>query len=152
MNAELLQYRNEVVAIQGSRFGYDVAEDAFQQVVERICRTSAPVAVMPRAWLLHATKMQIFTIFRGETRRRNREKEYSECNVGACGPEDFSAVASAMKLLPKKDRVILKLMFYRGLSQIEIANMFGVNQSSISRSIQKSVGAIRRKIHISDSL
>ena len=74
MNAELLQYRNEVVAIQGSRYGYGIAEDAFQEVAAHICKTTDPVVDMPKAWLLHATKMRIFTIIRGTLEGKAEKK------------------------------------------------------------------------------
>jgi RNA polymerase sigma-70 factor (ECF subfamily) len=48
------------------------------------------------------------------------------------------ALASALRELPAKDRMLLQLSLVGGISTVRIGKMYGVNQSTISRQLQRA--------------
>ncbi|GAB2689775.1 SigB/SigF/SigG family RNA polymerase sigma factor [Thalassiella azotivora] len=62
------------------------------------------------------------------------------------GVEDRVALAPLLAALPPRDRHVLALRFYRGLTQSEIAEDIGVTQMQVSRIISKSLTVLRRQL------
>jgi RNA polymerase sigma-B factor len=56
---------------------------------------------------------------------------------------DWAAVAPAITALDERERRILFLRFYRGLSQTEIANELGISQVHVSRLLSRSLRHLR---------
>lgn len=63
---------------------------------------------------------------------------------------DRMAVAEQLKTLPDRQRVILYLRFFEGLTQGEIAEKIGVSQMHVSRLLRKALGELRE--HLADDL
>lgn len=57
--------------------------------------------------------------------------------------DDRSVLAVALKELPQRDQVILRLRFVDGLTQSEIAAQLGVSQMQISRLLASSLQSLR---------
>lgn len=57
--------------------------------------------------------------------------------------EDRVAVAAHLRKLPERERVILYMRFFDGLTQTEIADRVGVSQMHVSRLLRKSL----REVH-----
>jgi len=59
--------------------------------------------------------------------------------------EDRAAVASAMELLPERERVVLGLRFLQDLTQTQIAERLGVSQMQVSRLIRRAVTRLQEE-------
>ena len=60
--------------------------------------------------------------------------------------EGWASVAPALEKLPERERRILYLRFFRGMTQTEIAQEIGISQMHISRLIAQSLERVRREI------
>ncbi|MET0696935.1 MAG: SigB/SigF/SigG family RNA polymerase sigma factor [Acidimicrobiia bacterium] len=60
--------------------------------------------------------------------------------------ERWQVVAPALHALPERERRILYLRFYRGLTQSEIADLVGISQMHVSRLLAKSLDGLRRAV------
>jgi len=53
-------------------------------------------------------------------------------------------VRQLLETLPERERTIVELRFYAGLSQSEIAERVGVSQVHVSRLLRSSLSALQR--------
>lgn len=58
--------------------------------------------------------------------------------------DDRLMLEQALATLPPRERTILELRFYNGLSQTEIAKLVGVSQVHVSRLIRKSLESLQQ--------
>src|SRR4051812_19029118 len=65
---------------------------------------------------------------------------------GYDGVDDRQALAAAMKSLPTRERTIVGLRFFEGLSQAEIAGRMGISQMHVSRLLRASLEDLRAKM------
>lgn len=63
--------------------------------------------------------------------------------VGYTHVDDQSAVASLLAALPERERSIVEMRFYEGLSQHEIAERVGISQMHVSRLLRKAFDVMR---------
>jgi RNA polymerase sigma-B factor len=56
-------------------------------------------------------------------------------------------LASGIRHLPPRERAILHLRFFEGLTQSEIAERVGISQMHVSRLIRRSLEKIRQEIN-----
>jgi RNA polymerase sigma-B factor len=59
--------------------------------------------------------------------------------------EEWLSVAPALRDLPERERTILYLRFFEGLTQTEIAEQLGISQMHVSRLVSQSLEKLRRK-------
>ncbi|WP_399082505.1 SigB/SigF/SigG family RNA polymerase sigma factor [Streptomyces sp. BBFR2] len=59
--------------------------------------------------------------------------------------DDREAAATGLRTLPERERHILYLRFYLGLTQSEIADRVGVSQMHVSRLLRRSCAYVREK-------
>ncbi|XUL85976.1 SigB/SigF/SigG family RNA polymerase sigma factor [Streptomyces galilaeus] len=59
---------------------------------------------------------------------------------------DREAVKPALRTLPERERTILYLRFFRGMTQSRIAEQLGVSQMHVSRLISNSCATVRKKV------
>ena len=57
--------------------------------------------------------------------------------------EEWATVAPAVRRLPKRERTVLYLRFFRGLTQSEIARQVGVSQMHVSRILAQTLRTLR---------
>lgn len=57
--------------------------------------------------------------------------------------EQRAAVRSSLRRLPKRDRVILKLRYFDGMTQSEIAKEVGLSQMQVSRLLSRSLASLQ---------
>jgi RNA polymerase sigma-B factor len=57
--------------------------------------------------------------------------------------EDRAALAPAVRALPARERLILRLRFEHELTQGEIASLLGISQMHVSRLLRRSLGRLR---------
>jgi RNA polymerase sigma-B factor len=60
--------------------------------------------------------------------------------------EGWASVAPALEKLPVRERRILYLRFFKGMTQTEIAQEIGISQMHISRLIAQSLERVRSEI------
>lgn len=65
--------------------------------------------------------------------------------------EQRSTVVSLLRLLPDRERQIVELRFYEGLSQSDIADRVGVSQMHVSRLLRRALVLLRASIERSSS-
>lgn len=58
--------------------------------------------------------------------------------------DGVATVAEGMRRLPDRDRRILQLHFFEGLTQAEVARRVGLSQMQVSRLVRSSLEALRR--------
>ncbi|MGH2692914.1 MAG: SigB/SigF/SigG family RNA polymerase sigma factor [Actinomycetota bacterium] len=65
--------------------------------------------------------------------------------------EGWTSVAPAIKMLPRRERQILYLRFFRGLTQTQIADELGMSQMHVSRLLSRTLAILRRQVSEPDS-
>lgn len=60
--------------------------------------------------------------------------------------EGWATVAPALKTLPARERRILYLRFFRGLTQTQIAGELGISQMHVSRLLSRTLRVLREKV------
>jgi RNA polymerase sigma-B factor len=64
--------------------------------------------------------------------------------------EDRALLAPGFKALEERERMILQLRFFEGLTQSEIAKQVGISQMHVSRLIRRSLEKIRDEIDVDE--
>jgi RNA polymerase sigma-B factor len=64
--------------------------------------------------------------------------------------EDRLTVSPLLRALPRRERVILHLRFFAGLTQSEIAEQLGISQVHVSRLLSRSLERLRRQAAVAD--
>ena len=64
--------------------------------------------------------------------------------------EQRLTLASGIQRLPSRDRAILHLRFFEGLTQSEIAERVGISQMHVSRLIRNSLDRMRRELELGE--
>ena len=65
--------------------------------------------------------------------------------------EGWTSVAPAIKQLPRRERTILYLRFFRGLTQTQIAEELGISQMHVSRLLSRTLTQLRRQVTDADA-
>jgi RNA polymerase sigma-B factor len=60
--------------------------------------------------------------------------------------EGWTSVAPAIRALPRRERTILYLRFFRGLTQTQIADEMGISQMHVSRLLSRTLRDLRRRV------
>jgi RNA polymerase sigma-B factor len=60
--------------------------------------------------------------------------------------EGWTSVAPAIRQLPTRERTILYLRFFRGLTQTQIAEEMGISQMHVSRLLSRTLRDVRRRV------
>ncbi len=60
--------------------------------------------------------------------------------------EGWTSVAPAIKSLPQRERTILYLRFFRGLTQTQIAEELGMSQMHVSRLLSRTLASLRDQV------
>jgi RNA polymerase sigma-B factor len=60
--------------------------------------------------------------------------------------EEWAGIAPAVRDLPRRERIVLYLRFFRGLTQSEIAREVGVSQMHVSRILSQTLRTLREAV------
>jgi RNA polymerase sigma-B factor len=66
--------------------------------------------------------------------------------------EGWATIAPAVRALPRRERTVLYLRFFRGLTQSEIAERIGVSQMHVSRILSQTLRRIRETVQAEDPI
>jgi RNA polymerase sigma-B factor len=55
-------------------------------------------------------------------------------------------VATLVDSLPKREQLIMRLRFYEGMTQSQIADRLGISQMHVSRLLARSLGQLRARL------
>ena len=66
--------------------------------------------------------------------------------------EDRAVLAPGFKVLDERERRILHLRFFEGLTQSQIAQQVGISQMHVSRLIRRSLEKIRQEIAVDEDV
>ena len=125
------------------------AEDAAQESFLEMARGAEAVRSALPAWL-HATALsRARNLVRSASRRRHREERVMSQETAQTEPtwaELAPRVDDAVAELPEEVRVPVILHFLEGKSQTEIAQELDINQSTVSRRIEKGLSELREKL------
>jgi RNA polymerase sigma-B factor len=64
--------------------------------------------------------------------------------------EDWAVLAPGLKVLDDRERAILHLRFFKGLTQSQIAQQIGISQMHVSRLIRRALQKIRAEVEVGE--
>lgn len=145
--------RDDVFAyVAGLLRDRSAAEDVTAQAFERAYRKRRsfdPRRGNRRAWLFGIARNAALD----ELRRRSRLRELAAEpeDADAAGPDELAELAvrrtalrAAMKVLDPRERELVALKFFAGLSNAEIAAVIGVSESNAGTRLHRTLAKLRR--------
>jgi RNA polymerase sigma-70 factor, ECF subfamily len=141
-----------VATLMRDRFA---AEDVTAQAFERAYRKRAsfrPGRGSPRAWLFGIARNAALD----ELRRRARTAPASEdpADDAGLGPHDEAeagarrlAVRAALGCLPPRERELVALKFFAGLSNAELASVLGTSETNVGTRLHRAIHKLREACH-----
>jgi len=125
------------------------ADDAAQECFMELARCADSVTSSLPGWLhVAATRRSLDAVRRASTRRRHEGQAMSQAQAETetGWPDIAPHVDEALAELPEELRTALVVHFLRGLTQQETAAELGVDQSTVSRRIEKGLDDLREKL------
>ncbi len=105
-------------------------------------------------WLLSVTRYMAIDRLRHEKSRSHNATESLEdlaerisAKVGVSTPEDTDLLRSLLKRLPKEQRDVLLLTYFRGMTHVEIAERLQVPEGTIKSRLRLSMDKLREWWH-----
>ncbi|HEY5052377.1 MAG TPA: sigma-70 family RNA polymerase sigma factor [Solirubrobacterales bacterium] len=129
----------------------DVTAAAFERAYRKRSRFD-PRRGNPRAWLFGIARNAALD----ELRRRGRQAELaidpidlSSATVASASEESERrlAVGAALETLDPRERELIALKFFAGLSNAEIARVLGVSESNAGTKLHRTVAKLREACH-----
>ena len=125
------------------------AEDVTQECFVELARKAGTVRSSLPGWLHRVAKNRAINAIRDNVTRRNYELGAVGQNVNQPDPgwtETAPLVDEALERLPDKLREPLILHYFQELTQAEVAAQLGLNQSTVSRTIEKGIASLRSEL------
>ena len=127
------------------------AEDVSQDCFLRLARASQDIRGSLPAWLHRTSLNRSLEVVRSDRARRRREAQASPAGAarGEAGGDSAQLIAhvdAAMGKLPDELRTILTEHFLCGRTQSEIAAELKVDQSTVSRRIERGLDELRGRL------
>lgn len=124
------------------------AADLVQGVLEKIGtrwprirhKTGDPLAYVRRSMAnAHISRWR-------RTRRENLVADVPDAVVAEGDPFEHEPLWQALQDLPPRQRAVIVLRYYEGLSEVEIAQTLGVTTGTVKSQASKAIASLRRKM------
>ena len=127
------------------------AEDATQEAFVKLCRRLAAGDGMPdhpRAWLLSAVRSAALDLRRSDRRRDRREAFVASADtfVPSDTGLDGDTVIAALDTLPERQREVVVLHLWAGLTFAEAGGLMGVSASTAHAAYTAGLAAMRKRL------
>lgn len=125
------------------------AEDITQECFLELARRAGTVRSCLPGWLHKVAKNRALNAISKDTVRRRYEQAAVNANDNRPEPawaEIVPIVDEAMDKLPDKLREPIVLHYFQGLTQAETAAILGINQSTISRYLDRAIDSLREEL------
>lgn len=128
------------------------AEEVAQECFLELARHADSVRSSVVGWLHRAATSRSLNLLRSRSRRRVRERAVGvDANTAGNGSDVSTrelerVITGAMTELPEDLRLPVKLHYFEGQSQRDVARALGVNQSTISRRMHEALLLLRERL------
>ncbi|MEN6356935.1 MAG: sigma-70 family RNA polymerase sigma factor [Armatimonadota bacterium] len=125
------------------------AEDITQDCFLELARRAGTVRSCLPGWLHKVAKNRALNAVSKDTVRRRYEQAAVNANDNRSEPgwaEIVPIVDEALDKLPDKLREPIVLHYFQGLTQAETAAILGINQSTISRYLDRAIDSLREEL------
>jgi RNA polymerase sigma-70 factor (ECF subfamily) len=144
-------YRFALRIVRDPGFAEDVVQDAFLSAWRSASRFDVRRGTV-RGWLLLIVhRRAVDLVQREERERRQRLEPLAEPIASAAESaallDDRSRVQEALRVLPEAERTALKLAYYGGLSQRQIANRLRVPLGTVKSRMFHGLRRLRAALH-----
>ncbi len=86
----------------------------------------------------------------GDDDSRGLAAQLGDEDVNLFDAENRLLIADLLTSLPKREQLMLRLRFYEGMTQSQIADRLGISQMHVSRLLAKSLGLLRERVEHAD--
>lgn len=127
----------------------DDAEDVAQECFLELARKAGTVRSSLAGWLHRVAKTRSINAIKRDSALRTREQrafDESPAETASEWAEIEPLVDAAVERLPDHLRVPVVLHYFQGLEQTQIAYSLQINQSTVSRRLDKAVDALRKEL------
>jgi len=126
----------------------DVVQEAFLGLYRSVSRLRDPDSALAylRASVLNGCRSVMRSRRRALLRRVTHDPPVWSAESAALSREDRRAVMAAMALLPRRQREVLALRYYAGLTDHEIAQVLGVSRSTVSSCASRALARLERDL------
>ena len=155
--------RDDVYAyVSGLLRDRSAAEEVTAQAFERAWRKRRqikPDRGSPRAWLFGIARNAALDELRRRSRQAEMRDDSTEADASAAGTRrtdpasaavDRVALRQAVEALGGRDRELVALKFFAGLSNAEIAAVIGTSESNAGTRVHRAVEKLRRSFDEAD--
>ena len=129
----------------------DAVHQAFVKVAENMQKVDEPVCVKTKSYLVTIVESRAIDIYR--LRARQNEVPFDDNAIGLQveykGPD---GLALCMSKLPPNQREALSLKYLHGLTNKEIANLFGISYENAKKLVQRARAALKHLCEEEDIL
>jgi RNA polymerase sigma-B factor len=87
----------------------------------------------------------------GDEDARGLASQLGDDDVNLFDAENRMLVGDLLVTLPKREQLMLRLRFYEGMTQSQIADRLGISQMHVSRLLARSLSMLRERIDRADS-
>jgi RNA polymerase sigma-70 factor (sigma-E family) len=146
--SRLVRLASLLVADRGA--AEEVVQDAFVKLHSRWWSIREPDKAA--AWLRTAVLNGARTQRRRTLRpvRAPRSSDAPAAEHGALAADLHRRAIDALRLLPARQRAVLVLKFYEGLSEAEIASALGISTGSVKTHVHRGIDALRSTLGAGD--
>jgi RNA polymerase sigma-70 factor (sigma-E family) len=129
----------------------EVVQDAFVKLHSRwrTIREPEKAAAWLRSAVLNGARSQRRRTVRPIRAPRTTDAPAAE--IGALAADLHRRTMDALRKLPERQRAVLVLKFYEGLSEAEIASTLGISTGSVKTHVHRGVGALRSTLGVDDA-
>ena len=127
----------------------DDAQDVAQECFLELARRAGTIRSSLAGWLHKVARTRSVNAIKRDSARRNREQTAFVEDVDDAASEwaDIAPlVDSAVEKLPEQLRTPVVLHYFHGLEQTQIAYHLRINQSTVSRRLDKAVDNLRKEL------